>query len=160
MSVCIPTCSYYIYHVAYVLTRISSSFVSLYTLSYIYTLCIQTYLYTGILSFPPVLSVVMAWWVSTCRSSLSLTGRSREVRIITHTYACLVYVYIISSLPYIISMYACIHLYILSYTLIVILSLLDPSGSEEGAQRIVMRQGDTLCVPRGNIYVSRAATVS
>ena len=69
---------------------------------------------------------------------------------------CIYYIVV----PYIISMYACIHLYILSYTLIVILSLLDPSGSEEGAQRIVMRQGDTLCVPRGNIYVSRAATVS
>ena len=45
-----------------------------------------------------------------------------------------------------------------SYTLIVMLGLLDPSGNIEDAQRIVLRKGDTLCVPRGNIYVSRTSS--
>ena len=67
----------------------------------------------------------------------------------TH-HTCLVYHHI----PYLISV--CIY-HILIHTLLVVLSLLDPSSSEGGAQRIVLRRGDTLCVPRGNIYVSRAA---
>ena len=48
----------------------------------------------------------------------------------------------------------------LSYTLTMVLALLDPSDpseGKEGAQRIALRRGDTFCVLRGNIYVNRAA---